>query len=123
MNILLWILQVLLALHTAMGAVWKFSHTAEQTMPSLSAIPSSVWMMMSVLELLFAVGLIIPGFKKNWGVLIPIAAVGIVIEMLVFCGLHLSSGATDMGPMIYWLVVAAVSGFIAYVRFARMPVR
>jgi hypothetical protein len=42
MNILLWILQILLALHTAMGAVWKFSHSAEQTMPSLKAIPHGV---------------------------------------------------------------------------------
>ena len=31
MNIFLWVLQIILALHTAVGAVWKFSHSAEQT--------------------------------------------------------------------------------------------
>ena len=39
MNILLWILQILLALHTAVGAIWKFSNPA-QNLPSLSAIPA-----------------------------------------------------------------------------------
>ena len=47
MNILLWILQILLALHTTMGAVWKFSNS-EQTVHSLSAIPHGVWLTMSL---------------------------------------------------------------------------
>lgn len=42
MHILLWGLQILIAIHTAIGAVWKFSNSPEQTMPSLSAIPQSV---------------------------------------------------------------------------------
>ena len=42
-NVVLWILQVLLALHTAMGAVWKFSNS-EQTVPSLQAIPHGAWL-------------------------------------------------------------------------------
>lgn len=46
MNIGLWILQVLLALHTVMGSVWKFSNS-EQTVPSLSAIPHGIWLAMS----------------------------------------------------------------------------
>lgn len=54
MNIFLWVLQILLALHTAIGAVWKFSNPA-QTVPSLSAIPNGVWLAMSVVELLCAV--------------------------------------------------------------------
>ena len=46
MNILLWVLQILLALHTAMGAVWKFSNS-EQTVPSLKAIPHGAWLTLS----------------------------------------------------------------------------
>lgn len=42
MNILLWVLQILLALHTVIGAVWKFSNS-EQTVRSLNAIPHGVW--------------------------------------------------------------------------------
>ncbi len=53
MNIALWILQVLLALHTAMGAVWKLSHS-EQTVASLSALPHALWLGLSGLEVLAA---------------------------------------------------------------------
>lgn len=44
MNIFLWTLQILMALHTLMGAVWKFSNSVENTMPSLKAIPNGVWL-------------------------------------------------------------------------------
>lgn len=121
MNILLWVLQVLLALHTVVGAVWKFSHTAEETMPSLKAIPDGVWVSMSVLELVISVCLILPAFHKPLAILAPIAALCIAAEMLLFCGLHIYSGATNHGPMIYWLVVAAICAFIAYGRFVLEP--
>ena len=121
MNILFWILQVLLALHTAVGAVWKFSHSAGQTMPSLKAIPQGVWLGMSGVELLCVAGLILPALNKPLGILAPIAAVCVAAEMLVFCGLHLASGDPNRGPMIYWLVVAAFCAFIAYGRFVLKP--
>ncbi|MGH8221542.1 MAG: DoxX family protein [Woeseiaceae bacterium] len=121
MNILLWVLQVLLALHTAVGAVWKFSNSAEQTMPSLGAIPNGAWLAMSVIELLCALGLILPVFNKSLGPLAPIAALLIAAEMLLFCVLHVSSGDSSYGPMIYWLVVAAICAFIAYCRFVLKP--
>jgi DoxX-like family len=107
MNILLWVLQILLALHTVMGAVWKFSHSAEQTMPSLKAIPHGVWLAMSVFELLCSLALILPAFNKPLAILAPIAAACIAAEMLLFSGLHIYSGDANYGPMIYWLVVAA----------------
>jgi hypothetical protein len=92
-----------------------------QTVPSLSAIPNGVWLAMSVVELLCAVGLIIPAVYKPAAVLAPVAAVLIAAEMLVFSGLHISSGDPNFGPMIYWLVVAAICAFIAYGRFVLQP--
>lgn len=121
MNIFLWILQVLLALHTVMGAVWKFSHSAEQTMPSLKAIPSSVWLALAGVELLFALCLILPALYKPAAVLVPIAAIGIAVIMLSFCAIHFLSGNTDLGSPIYWLVVAALCAFIAYGRVVLRP--
>ena len=120
MNILLWVLQILLTLHTAMGAVWKFSNS-EQSIPSLQAIPHGIWLSMSVLELLCCVGLIVPAFSKPFSIFAPIAAACIVAEMLLFSGVHLFSGNTNHSPMIYWLVVAAVCAFIAYGRFVWKP--
>ncbi|WP_413612747.1 DoxX family protein [Bdellovibrio sp. HCB-110] len=122
MNILFWVLQVLLALHTAVGAVWKFSHSAEQTMPSLSAIPHGAWLALSIFELLCSVGLLLPVLNKRFAMLVPISAIGIALEMLLFSGLHLYSGDTNYGPMVYWLVVAVLCVFLAYGRFALRPI-
>ena len=121
MNILLWILQVLLALHTVIGAVWKLSNSAEQTMPSLKAIPQEMWLAMIGFELLCSVGLVLPAFNKSWAGMIPIAAAGIIAEMLLFSGLHIYSGDANYGPIVYWLVVTAICLFIAYGRLALKP--
>lgn len=120
MNVLLWIFQILLAFHTAMGAIWKFSNSA-QSVPSLASIPHWVWLAMSVLELLWSLGLVFPAFHKPLAFLAPIAAICVAAEMLVFCSVHLFSGATNHSHMIYWLVVAAISAFIAYGRFVLNP--
>ena len=120
MNALLWALQILLALHTLMGAVWKFSNS-EQTVASLKAIPHGVWLAMSVFELLCSLALIVPAFNKPLAILAPIAASCIAVEMLLFSGVHMYSGDANYGPMIYWLVVAAICAFVAYGRFALKP--
>jgi hypothetical protein len=121
MNLLLWVLQILLALHTVMGAVWKFFNS-EQTVPSLKAIPHGVWLALSVFELLCGLCLILPAFNKRLAILAPIAAACIAAEMLLFSGLLIYSGDPNYGPMIYWLVVAAICAFIAYGRFVLNPI-
>lgn len=120
MDILLWILQILLALHSVMGAVWKFSNS-EQTVPSLKAIPHGAWQALSVFELLCSLGLIVPALSKPLAILAPIAAACIGAEMLLFCGLHVRSRDPNHGLMVYWLLVAALCAFIAYGRFVLVP--
>jgi hypothetical protein len=122
MNIVLWVLQVLLVLHTALGAVWKFANS-EQTVPSLSAIPHGAWLALIAIELLCAIGLIVPAFSRRLAALAPAAAAVIGAEMLLFSAVHLASGETDNSQMIYWLVVAAICAFIAYGRFVLKPLR
>lgn len=121
MNVALWGLQVLLAVHTAIGAVWKFSHTPAQTMPSLAAIPNGAWLAMSVIELLCAAGLVLPFLNRSFDGLAAIAAIVIAAEMLLFCLLHVSSGASGYSSIAYWLVVAVVCAFIAWGRLAMRP--
>lgn len=122
MNILLWILQILLGAHTAVGAFWKFSHS-EQAVPSLSLIPHNIWMALSVLEIVCALVLMIPLYKirKSFGSLPPAAAILVALEMLLFCGAHLASRDPNPQPMIYWLVVAIFSSFVAYGRMKMKP--
>ena len=116
MNAILWILQILLALHTIVGAVWKFSHS-EQGIPSLKTLPHGVWLALIPIELLCGVALVIPAVYRPLAILAPIAALVIAAEMLLFCAVNLRSGTTDKGPIFYWLVVAIVCAFVAYGRF------
>lgn len=102
-----------LALHTVIGALWKFGNS-EQAAGSLAAIPHSAWLGLSGFELLCAAGLVIPMFASRRDNLAFAGALGIVAEMLMFCGVHLASGDRNPGPMIYWLVVAAVAGFVSF---------
>ena len=120
MNVFLWILQVLLALHTVTGAVWKFSHS-EQSIPSLRALPHAVWLALIGVELLCAIGLILPALSRPTATLAPVAAAVIGAEMLLFSGVHLGSGVTNHGELVYWLVVAALCAFIAWGRFVAKP--
>lgn len=120
MNIVLWVLQILLSIHTLTGAIWKFSNSPEKTMPSLKSIPLGIWQAMSVFEILLSICLVLT-FYKPLSHLVPIASGFIAFEMLLFCVLHLASGDKSFAPMIYWLVVAALCGFIAYGRFVLRP--
>ena len=122
MNIFLWTLQVLLAIHTVIGAVWKFSNS-EQSVPALSAIPHGAWLALSVIEILCAVGLIAPALNRGLARLAPLAAIVIAGEMLAFCALHFFSRDRDYGEVVYWLIVAAVCAFIAYGRLVLEPLR
>lgn len=121
MNVILWVLQALLALHTAVGAVWKVSNS-EQNIPSLRAIPHGAWRALIGIELLCSVGLLLPAAMPSLAVLVPVAAGVIAAEMLLFTAVHLGTGDKSRGPIGYWLVVAALCGFIVYGRLAWIPI-
>jgi DoxX-like family len=121
MNIALWTLQILLALHTLMGAIWKYSNS-EQSVPSLKALPHGVWLGLGVAELACAIGLVLPLLMRSKGTLAPAAALVIAAEMALYCVLHLASGQGKPGELAYWLVVAAFCAFIAYGRIVLKPI-
>lgn len=121
MTIFLWIPQVLLALHTAIGAGWKIFNS-EQTIPTLSAISHGVWMVLIPFELICAVGLAAPALSPSLGWLAALAAIGNAVEMLVFSGIQLWVGAGENGQVAYWLGVAAICAVIAVGRWIISPV-
>ena len=116
MNVLFWILQISIALHTLAGGVWKFFQTVEQTMPSLSLIPNTLWLALGVIEIICAIALILALFKKSLKFLSAPALIFIAIEMIAFCIIHIKSGESNSSPIAYWAIVAAVCAFIAYGR-------
>jgi len=120
MNISLWIIQILFALHTGIGAFWKLGN-AESMAPMFPMIPLQAWLVVSVIEFAAAIYLLAPLFKRSLGKYTPIAAGVIGAEMLIFCGAYFLSGATDYTPTYYWFVVTIVSAVIVYGR-VRTPI-
>lgn len=116
MNIFLSILQVLLAIHTIIGALWKWSNP-EQTIPSLNVLPHGLWVTLSVLEIAAALLLLWPIMAKHRNSLVPWACLFIIAEMLLYIMVHIMSGDQNFGPVFYWLTVIAICALLAYGRW------
>ena len=107
MNILLWILQVLLALWNLMGAGYMVVHYQNLANAwALSVLPRPVWIAYGVLEALFAIGLLLPKLVSR-------AAIGLAV--LVLLGIGLFAQYTGWG-LLWAFVPALLLGIVAYKR-------
>lgn len=116
-NTLLWVLQGILALAFVVTAVRKFARSDEQ-------IKALAWArdmqpvqvrIIGILELLGALGVILPALTGILPWLTPVAAVGLVILML-------GAAATNLRyrlypPVVSNLVLLILAGVVAYGRF------
>lgn len=114
MNIALWVLQVGLAFWSITGATYMMGHYPELASTwALETLPSVFWMVLGVLEIVFAVGLVLPGIMKRWHKLTFISAVGVSIISLSSIALYIAY--TGIG--ILWAVIPALlAGVVAYGR-------
>jgi len=122
MNVLLWVLQVALALlYLAGGAykVFKFDELAN----SLRALSRGGWRALGLLEMLGAVLLIVPAAANWMPVLTPLAAAALALETLALAGLYarysLKVAATN--PMVWAVVMGLLAAFVAYGRYVLRP--
>jgi len=119
MNVLLWVLQIGLALlYLAGGAykTFKFDELANQ----MRALPRSGWRALGVLEMVGAVLLIVPAAARWMPVLTPLAAAALALETLALAGLYarysLKLAATN--PLVWAVVMGLLSAVVAYGRYA-----
>jgi uncharacterized membrane protein len=121
MNILLWGLQIVAALlYTASGImkVFLFDQISEDV-PSFGALPREAWMVLGILELICAVGLIVPAVFRWQPNLTGAAAAILAIESVVFIGVHLKY--REFGSIVVVCVLGLLMAFIAYGRFVLKP--
>src|SRR5713226_8916170 len=111
MNIVLWILQALLAiafLGHAYGMLFPMESQTRQ-MPYIMAIPTPFRRILAVVEALGAVGLILPPLTHIWPWLVPWAATGLVILMLSAIVFHIRRHENPNTVLnVVLLVLAAV---------------
>jgi hypothetical protein len=119
MNIVLWVIQVLLALIFLFAGVTKLILPIEE-MTKQMAMPGLFLRFLGVAEVLGTLGLILPGlFRiKTW--LTPLAAAGLVVIVIgaTVTTLMIGGGATALFP----LVTALLAAFVAYGRWRLAPI-
>lgn len=119
MNILLWVLQILSALLYAASGVMKvfLFDKISADVPSFGALPRQAWMALGLVELVCVVGLIVPG-AVNWRpALTAVAAAVLVVESIVFIGVHVKYRET--ASIVMSAALGLVMAFVAYERFAQ----
>jgi uncharacterized membrane protein YphA (DoxX/SURF4 family) len=115
MNVLLWVLQALLAV-AFLTHGWLFLFPPAEMVDLMNAvIPPVFRMLIGVAEVLAAVGLTLPGITRVMPWLIPWAAAGLMIVMLGATILHGMRG--EVGSAITTAVLFIVATFVAYVRW------
>jgi hypothetical protein len=124
MNVLLWVVQVALALLSFAGGAYKvFSFDELAKMPATAALSSGVWGALGVFEMLCAVLLVVPAASQRMRFLIPLAAAALALESLALAGLYArySLKLTATNPLIWVIVMALMAALVAYGRYALRP--
>ncbi len=121
MNIALWIAQAILAVIFLLAGYAKVTTSMDmlvEKMPWAGDFPTLA-RVVGVLEMIGSVGLLVPALLR-----IPLvtafAALGIFLIMILAFLFHLTRGEFEVIPIN--LLFAAVSGFVAWGRFKKVPI-
>ena len=120
MNILLWILQVLLAL-AFLAHGWLFLAPPPEIAAKMNeTLPRWFQLFLGVAEILAGVGLTLPGITKIKPWLVVWAAGGIMIVMVAATAFHVMRG--EISSAVVTLVLLAMASFVAYMRLRVRPI-
>lgn len=120
MNIVLWIVQILLALAFLMAGTMKATQPLDKLAVRMKWVnamkPPQLVRLIGILEILAAIGLILPAVTGILPWLTPVAAAGLVLTMIGAIIVHTRIGESSrVAPNIVLLLLAA---FIVVGRFA-----
>jgi uncharacterized membrane protein YphA (DoxX/SURF4 family) len=121
MNILLWILQVLLAL-AFFAHGWMFLFPPASVVEQMNAsLPRWFQLFLGVAEVLAAIGLTLPGLSRIKPWLVTWAAVGIMIVLISATIYHVMRN--EMSSAAITAVMFALASFVFYMRWRVLPIR
>ena len=120
MNILLWVLQVLLAVAFLAHGVLLLVPPAEIAAQMLMALPRWFWVFLGVAEIAAAIGLTLPGLTRVMPFLVSWAAVGIMIVMVSATGYHIARG--EMSSAVITFILLIMATYVAYMRSRVIPI-
>lgn len=122
MNVVLWVVQVALALLYFAGGAYKlfmFDELANQ----LTGLSRGTWAAFGVVEMACAVLLAVPAPGKWMAILPPLAGAALALETFALAGLYSrhSLELTATNPLTWAVTMALLAGFVAYGRYALRP--
>jgi uncharacterized membrane protein YphA (DoxX/SURF4 family) len=118
LNVLLWVLQILLAMLFTFSGVMKFIMPVEEMTKQIS-LPGWFLHFIGVAEILGAIGLVLPGVLRIRAGLTQLAAVGLVVIMIGATAVNLKTG--QRGAALTTVVVGLLLVFLAYNRWRMVP--
>ncbi len=121
MNILLWIIQGLLAAAFLAHGVMFLVPPPDIAAQMNELLPRWFQLFLGVAEVLAAVGLVLPAATRVLPWLVVWAAVGVMIVMISATVLHFARG--EIGSGIVTAVLLAMAWFVAYARQRLVPVQ
>ena len=120
MNIMLWVLQVLLAV-AFFAHGWLFLSPPSEMVDQINAlIPPAFRIFIGVAEVFAAIGLTLPGITRIVPALVPAAAAGLMIVMVSATILHTTRG--EFSSAITTAVLFALLTFVGYMRWKVRPI-
>ena len=125
MAIALWIVQGLVAAGLLMAGFMKATRPKEalqEQMAWVEDFSATQVKGIGVLEILGALGLILPMLTGILPILTPLAAVGLTVIMVGAVFTHIRRGETAPPELMPATVFLVLSAFIAYGRFVLVPV-
>jgi putative oxidoreductase len=121
MNVLLWILQVLLAI-AFLAHGWLFLAPPPEIAQLMNAsLPRWFQLFLGVAEVLAGIGLILPGLTRIQPWLVAWAAAGIMIVTISATVYHVAR--SELSSAAITLLLFAIATFVAYMRYRVMPIR
>lgn len=120
MNIVLWILQVLLALVFLAHGIMFLAPPPDIAVQMDASLPRWFQVFMGVAEVLAAVGLTLPGLTRILPVLVPAAGVGVTIVMVAATVWHLVRA--EFGSAVITFVLLVLALIVVEGRWRRVPI-
>ena len=121
MNVVLWILQVLLAAAFFAHGWMMLAPPPEIAAQMNAMLPRWFSLFIGVSEVLAAIGLTLPGVTRIYPWLVTWAAVGIMIVMVSATVLHVARN--EIPQALITLLLLAMATFVAYARHRLLPIR
>jgi uncharacterized membrane protein YphA (DoxX/SURF4 family) len=123
LNIGLWVAQALLAVAFIGSGMLKLVTPYEELARQMLWVqqsPAALIKFIGAVEVLGAIGLILPALTRIKPVLTPLAALGLLVIMVLAAGTHIAFDEAQM--VVPNIILGGLAAFVAWGRFKKAPI-